>query len=118
MNSDVKNGGVYKHFKGTNYVVVCVATDSKGYDYIVYYASNDRKKKKTLFARPIDMFKSKVDKVKYPDANQEKRFQYQGKHVEVNIDSLGTDRIIHTEEPETFFKLKQRGEQWLLCRLS
>lgn len=64
---------VYKHFKGDYYLVLDIATHSETLEkYVVYralYGDNN------LYIRPYDMFISKVDKEKYPDVNQEYRFE-------------------------------------------
>lgn len=76
----LKINGVYKHFKGDLYIVLGVATHSENADkYVVYralYGDNQ------LYIRPLDMFCSKVDKTKYPNATQQYRFELQ------NIKSL------------------------------
>ena len=67
--------GVYKHFKGDLYLVVDIATHSETKEkYVVYRGLYG---KGELYIRPLDMFLSKVDKLKYPKANQEYRFQLQ-----------------------------------------
>lgn len=72
---ELKINGVYKHFKGDCYVVEDVATHSETKEkYVVYrglYGNNE------LYIRPYDMFLSKVDKVKYPNVEQEYRFELQ-----------------------------------------
>jgi len=64
---------VYRHFKGDRYLVEDVARDSEtGEEYVVYrklYGDG------SLWIRPKTMFLSKVDRDKYPDADQEYRFQ-------------------------------------------
>ena len=57
MNEIVK-GGLYRHFKGMYYYV-----------YQKLYDDRD------LYVRPLDMFCSDVDRDKYPDVKQQKRFQ-------------------------------------------
>ena len=74
MNQIIVNR-VYKHFKGDYYLVVGIAThsetDEKMVVYRQLYGNGD------LYVRPYDMFISKVDKKKYPNAKQEYRFQLQ-----------------------------------------
>ena len=71
--SEVVKGGLYRHFKGMYYYVLDVATHSEtGEKLVVYqklYGGRD------LYVRPLEMFCSDVDKVKYRDVKQEKRFQ-------------------------------------------
>jgi len=71
----IKIKSVYKHFKGDYYFVEDIATGSEdGKEYVVYRALYDDNK---LYIRPYDMFKSKVDKEKYPNCTQEYRFELQ-----------------------------------------
>lgn len=69
---EVKVGEKYRHFKiGKIVEVIAVATHTESPDSkLVIYKHNDE-----VWARPLEMFISKVDKVKYPDATQEYRFE-------------------------------------------
>ena len=72
MNEIVK-GGLYRHFKGMYYYVLDVATHSEtGEKLVVYQKLYDER---DLYVRPLDMFCSDVDRDKYPDVKQQKRFQ-------------------------------------------
>ena len=65
-------GKTYRHFKGGLYEIVDVAVHSENAGVLVIYKS---KKNPTLvWARPLDMFLSDVDKEKYPLIRQDKRF--------------------------------------------
>ena len=70
---DVVINGIYKHFKGNVYQVICIAKDSETLDELVIYKDVNSDK---IWARKKDMFLSKVDKNKYPNINQEYRFEY------------------------------------------
>ena len=72
---EVKKNGIYKHFKGDYYIVEDVATHSETREkYVVYRSLYGAAE---LYIRPMDMFLSKVDKEKYPNVEQEYRFQLQ-----------------------------------------
>jgi len=68
-----KAGEVWRHFKGNCYLIIAAARHTEtGEMYVVY---------KALYGtyedclRPLDMFMSEVDRVKYPDAKQKYRFE-------------------------------------------
>jgi len=67
--------GIYKHFKGDYYLVEDVALDSETKEEVVVYRRlyGDG----SLWVRKKEMFLSKVDKIKYPNCNQEYRFELQ-----------------------------------------
>ena len=66
-------GKTYKHFKGHIYKVIDIVNDAEDYpNKMVIYEEIDTK---TKWARPYDMFNSKVDKEKYPDVKQVYRFE-------------------------------------------
>ena len=73
--NELKIKGIYKHFKGDLYLVEDVATHSETREKFVVYRAlyGDT----GLYIRPYDMFMSKVDKEKYPDVEQEYRFELQ-----------------------------------------
>ena len=72
---ELKIKGIYRHFKGDYYIVEDVATHSETKEkYVVYrglYGENE------LYIRPMEMFLSEVDRVKYPNVEQKYRFQLQ-----------------------------------------
>ena len=75
---EIKIGKKYKHFKNKIYTVLDIVYDSESnneteYKKVVIYQAEYGDKLK--WARPYDMFNSKVDHNKYPDVKQKYRFE-------------------------------------------
>ena len=82
----IKEGQIYKHFKGHIYVILAIAYDSDKYNEdnplnsrVVVYQNVESKQ---IWVRPYEDFVSEVDHKKYPKVKQKYRFQ------EVRIKSL------------------------------
>lgn len=69
---EVKVGAKYKHFKGSIMEVLGLAKHSETLEDMVVYKHLDDNQ---IWVRPLEMFNSKVDKEKYPDVEQEYRFE-------------------------------------------
>jgi hypothetical protein len=72
---DIIEGRIYKHFKGDLYLVEGIVLHSETKEKLVLYRAlygNGLR-----YVRPLEMFLSKVDREKYPNVEQEYRFQLQ-----------------------------------------
>ena len=69
---EVIKGRRYLHFKGHKIKVLEIAKHTETEEMMVIY---EHEGTGVIWARPYDMFISKVDRDKYPDVVQEYRFQ-------------------------------------------
>lgn len=77
MDRVVMVGKIYRHFKGKDYKVLCIAKDSDSdpedlREVVVYEALYG---KHLIWIRGYDEFVAPVDKEKYPNVEQEYRFE-------------------------------------------
>ena len=70
---DIVINGIYRHFKGHIYKVLFIAKDSDTLeDLVIYQDTTDESK---IWSRRLSEFTSLVDRNKYPNVEQEYRFE-------------------------------------------
>ena len=105
-------GQIYKHFKGNLYKVLAVAVHTESEEKLVVYQSVDNPDR--VFARPLEMFMSDIDRFRYPlirakyrftlvsepeeETNGEETKEEEAKEETLNEDTRGED--VKDEETE------------------
>lgn len=73
MDREWKAFDIVRHFKGTYYRIIGTGIDTETEKEVIIYKKEDNTG--NIWVRPKEMFNSKVDKEKYPDVEQEYRFE-------------------------------------------
>ena len=72
MEREIKAGMKVRHFKGVISEVIAVAMHTETEEKLVIYKHINEEQ---IYARPLSMFNSLVDREKYPDVKQNYRFE-------------------------------------------
>lgn len=89
-------GQIYKHFKGSLYRIVAIAVHTETSDKLVVYQSIEKPER--VFARPLDMFMSEVDRLRYPLVKAKYRFTLLVEAEVVEEDSEPETEVITNTE--------------------
>ena len=111
-------GQIYKHFKGSLYRIVTIAVHTETSDKLVVYQSVEKPER--VFARPLDMFMSEVDRLRYPlvkakyrftllvEATEEEECESEAEEPEVEEPDIDSEALTATEDDNATFK--ENGE--------
>ena len=84
-NREIINGDIQRHFKGKLYMVIGVAEHTESEELFVMYRALYGKYE--YYVRPVKMFLSEVDHIKYPEVSQIYRFE------KINVGEITNDLL-------------------------
>ena len=90
-------GQIYKHFKGNLYKVLAVAVHTESEEKLVVYQSVENPDR--VFARPLEMFMSDIDRFRYPLIRVKYRFTLVSEPEEETDEPLKT-KAAESETPQ------------------
>lgn len=90
-------GQIYKHFKGNLYKVLAVAVHTESEEKLVVYQSVENPDR--VFARPLEMFMSDIDRFRYPLIRAKYRFTLVSEPEEETDEPLKT-KAAESETPK------------------
>lgn len=106
-------GQIYKHFKGSLYRIVTIAVHTETSDKLVVYQSVEKPER--VFARPLDMFMSDIDRIRYPLIKAKYRFTLVTEEAESESEKITdcevADNTEAIEKPEDTIDNKTDIEQ-------
>lgn len=79
-----QKGECYRHFKGNRYQILAIAKHSETMEDLVVYEGLYGEH--PVYARPLAMFTSKVDKEMFPNVTQEYRFELEEDTAVVDVE--------------------------------
>ena len=111
MRENPKPNEIYKHFKGGLYQIITIAEDSETGERLVIYRALYGEGKD--YARPLEMFMSRVDRDKYPDVTAEYRFEKQETVVDPGLMEF-LDAETYKERIEILAHLRPRINDFMI----
>ena len=97
-------GRIYKHFKGNLYKVLAVAVHTESEEKLVVYQSVENPDR--VFARPLEMFMSDIDRFRYPLIRAKYRFtlvsepEEETNGEETKEEEILSDSVLISEQEE------------------